>query len=40
VTPRRIAAAEQLTLLRDVIQSIDGIKQKKEEHISEAQEQK
>src|ERR1051326_5846526 len=41
VGPKHLeAAAEQLTLLRDVIHIIDGIEQKKEERISEAKEQK
>jgi hypothetical protein len=41
VSPKHLeAAAEQLTLRRDVIHIVDGIEQKKEEQISEAQEQK
>src|SRR5205814_1407783 len=40
VGPKHLeAAAEQLTLRRDVIHIVDGIEQKKEEQISEAQEQ-
>ena len=40
VSPKHLeAAAEQLTLRRDVIHIVDGIEQKKEEQISEAQEQ-
>ena len=40
VSPKYLeAAAEQLTLRRDVIHIVDGIEQKKEEQISGAQEQ-
>jgi hypothetical protein len=40
VSPKHLeSAAEQLTLRRDVIHIVDGIEQKKEEQISEAQEQ-
>jgi hypothetical protein len=40
VSPKHLeAAAEQLTVRRDVIHIVDGIEEKKEEHISDAQEQ-
>ena len=40
VSPKHLeAAAEQLTLRRDVIHIVDGIKQKKDEQILTTQEQ-